>query len=77
MMAIYVIFMLNIIHFGEECDVFGRERERSLSIPKKISFLKMNRKLIIKYPDFPVWFKFRVHSRAKNMNFLSDWLIKS
>ena len=44
MMAIYVIFMLNIIHFGEECDVFERERERerSLSIHKKISFPKMN-----------------------------------
>lgn len=27
-MAIYVIFMLNIIHFGEECGVFGREGKR-------------------------------------------------
>ena len=32
MMAIYVIFMLNIIHFGEECDVFEREREREREI---------------------------------------------
>ena len=31
MMAIYVIFMLNIIHLGEECDVFGRERESEIT----------------------------------------------
>ena len=32
MMAIYVIFMLNIIHFGEECGVFGREGKREIGI---------------------------------------------
>ena len=41
MMAIYVIFMLNIIHFGEEYDVFGKERQRERKItfnPKENQF---------------------------------------
>ena len=43
MRAIYVIFMLNIIHFGEECDVFERERERErdhFQSTRKSVFLK-------------------------------------